>query len=120
MGTEDYTSKQVEGRIRPAEQVLIVGKAASQLLRLTINRQPGDPPGPDYGRLDGRAASPWSGMSGAVVTCKNSALVLGVVHSHNYTRDRESLTLTPLLALKDLSSEALRQKFYTALGIDEY
>jgi NTP-dependent ternary conflict system VMAP-like protein/trypsin-like peptidase len=118
MQVGNYTSKQVEGYIRPADQVPIVGKAASQLLKLTIDRKPGDPPVPRYGTLSEQSDSPWSGMSGAVVTCRNNAFVLGVVHSHNYTNDPDSLTLTPLLALKDLPPEK-QQEFYAALDITD-
>jgi vWA-MoxR associated protein C-terminal domain/Trypsin-like peptidase domain len=118
MQVGNYTSKQVVGRILPADQVPIVGKAASQLLKLTINWEQGDPPVPRYGALSEQADSLWSGMSGAVVTCRNNAFVLGVIHSHNYTNDPNSLTLTPLLALKDLRPEK-QQEFYVALGIDD-
>ena len=118
MQVGNYTSKQVYGRILPADQVPIVGKAASHLLKLTIKRKPGDPQVPGNGMLSEHADSPWSGMSGAVVTCRNNALVLGVIHSHNYTNDPDSLTLTPLLALKDLGPEKLGE-FCSALGIDD-
>jgi vWA-MoxR associated protein C-terminal domain len=116
MQAGNYTSKQVVGRVLPADQVSIVGKASSQLLKLTINWEPGDPLVPGYGALSEQADSPWAGMSGAVVTCRNNAFVLGVIHSHNYTNDPNSLTLTPLLALKDLPPPK-QQEFYAALGI---
>jgi hypothetical protein len=113
-----YESKQVEGFVRPAERIRMGrGGADGQLLRLTISWQDGDRrvPVPD-GQLDADLASPWGGMSGAAVTVGTA--VIGVIHSHNYFRDPNVLTVTPLLALTRLS-EAKQRQFCDALGIPD-
>jgi hypothetical protein len=114
-----YSTKQVEGFIRTADQVPTDGNAGNQLLRLTIKWQPSDPlvEVPE-GLLDQQDDSLWSGMSGAVVTCRDNTFVIGVVHSHNYTSDRNSLTLTPLLALRELHEDKQRA-FREALDITD-
>ena len=113
-----YESKQVEGFIRTAERVRMrrSGGADGQLLRLTIKWKAGDRRVPvPAGQLDGVPENPWGGMSGAVVTAPGMVLI-GVVHSHNHARDRNVLTVTPLLALTQLR-EAKRRQFCDALGI---
>ena len=114
-----YSSKQVEGVIRTADRVSMGSSAGGQLLRLTITWLSGDPsvtlpsglPTPEPDDL-------WSGMSGAVVTSGDNSLVIGVVHSHDQKNDRDSLTLTPLLALKGLPGDKQRE-FCDALGISD-
>jgi hypothetical protein len=116
--SRQYRTKQIEGFIRTADRVSMNhdGGVDGQLLRLTISWQPGDQqvPVPD-GQLDAQPTSPWGGMSGAVVTAPGQS-VIGVIHSHNYARDRDVLTVTPLLALARLP-EPKQREFYQALGI---
>jgi vWA-MoxR associated protein C-terminal domain len=112
-----YANKQIEGYIRTAERMPAGGKADGQLLRLSIEWQESDPrPEVPEGPL---ADSPWFGMSGAVVTCCDNKVVIGVVHSHNYVQDPNSLTVTPLIALEQLSDKGIQRKFFDALGIED-
>jgi len=115
-----YESKQVEGFIRTAERVRMrrSGGADGQLLRLTIKWKVSDRRvAVPAGQLDGVPENPWGGMSGAVVTTPG-VFVIGVVHSHNYARDPNVLTVTPLLALTRLP-EAKQRQFCAALGIPD-
>jgi vWA-MoxR associated protein C-terminal domain len=116
-----YESKQIEGFIRTADRVRmrqVGGGVDGQLLQLTIVWQDGDQRVPvPAGQLDEEPANPWGGMSGAVVTAPGP-VVIGVVHSHNYARNPEVLTVTPLLALTRLSEPKQRQ-FCDALGISD-
>ena len=106
---------QVEGFVRTADglRMLVDGGTDGQFLTLIGDRVPGDPDLPE-GRVDYGPGSPWAGMSGAVVVTRG--MVIGVIRSHHLAKGFQSLTVTPLTALKLLPA-AKYQEFCAALGI---
>jgi hypothetical protein len=108
---------QVEGFIRTGDdlRMLVAGGTDGQPLTLMGDRVPGQPDLPE-GTIDYGPGSPWAGMSGAVVVARG--LVIGVIHSHQLGKGFQSLTVTPLTALKLLPAEKY-QEFCAALGIGD-
>ena len=79
-----------------------IGQADSELLTLICDQLPGSPPPVPQGNL-AAPASPWGGMSGAVVLAEDPVLgdvIIGVIRSHNAAQGGQSLTMTPLTALR--------------------
>lgn len=108
---------QVEGFIRTGDdlRMLVVGGTDGQPLTLIGDRVPGHPDLPE-GTIDYGPGSQWAGMSGAVVVARG--MVIGVIHSHKLGNGFQSLTVTPLTALKLLPAERY-QEFCAALGIGD-
>jgi hypothetical protein len=107
-------SAQVDGWVPTAEgfESRASGLRAGWLT-LVGERIPGAPQIP-VGSLSETAPSPWGGMSGAAVVAGD--LVIGVVRSHNLASGGQSLTVTPLTAIGELSTE-LQHAFWQALGV---
>ena len=108
-------SAQVDGWLPTAEGLESTADAGLRAGWLTLvgDRIPGAPEIP-VGTLSETAPSPWGGMSGAVVIA--DALVVGVVRSHNMAAGGQSLTVTPVTAVDQLTGP-IRQRFWDALGV---
>ena len=109
---------QVTGFVRTADglHMLAAGGVDGQFLTLIGDRMPGEPDLPD-GEIDYGPGSPWAGMSGAVVVARG--MVIGVIRSHRLSKGFQSLTVTPLTALRLLPAGTCRE-FCTALGIEDF
>ncbi len=93
-------------------------QADSELLTLVCDQLPGSQPPIPAGSL-ATPASPWGGMSGAVVIAEDPVLgevIIGVVRSHNAAQGGQSLTMTPLTVLRRLAAGD-RRGFSAALGL---
>jgi hypothetical protein len=111
-------SRQVYGFIRPAdgihaggradgEWLTLVGEEASWGDALPDETAPSDGAGHIRGNL-------WAGMSGAAVV--KDDMVIGVVCRHYQAKGPESLTVTPLTALKLLPDDK-QEQFREVLGL---
>ena len=113
MDKKGRASAQVEGYVRTGEGLhMLADGADGEWLTLVGNRIPKVP----NGSLAPQPDSPWGGMSGAVVVCHD--MVIGVIRSHNLAKGPESLTVTPLTALKRLPAR-IRGEFCAGLGLGE-
>jgi hypothetical protein len=95
--------------------MLAAGGVDGQFLTLIGDRMPYEPDLPD-GEIDYGPGSPWAGMSGAVVIARG--MVIGVIRSHHLSKGFQSLTVTPLTALRLLPTDT-RQQFCAGLGIED-
>ena len=106
-------SRQVYGSIRPADGVHADGKADGAWLTLVGEKADwGDAPADEAATGDG--GNPWGGMSGAAVVKGN--MVIGVVSRYYAEKGPETLTVTPLTALKLLPG-VTQERFRAALGL---
>jgi hypothetical protein len=106
-------SRQVYGSIRPADGVHADGKADGAWLTLVGEKADwGDAPADEAATGDG--GNPWGGMSGAAVVKGN--MVIGVVSRYYAEKGPETLTVTPLTALK-LLPDGTKEQFRVALGL---
>lgn len=111
-------SRQVYGFIRPADGIHASGRADGEWLTLVGEEAswgdalPDDPDETAPG--DAGGGSLWAGMSGAAVI-KND-MVIGVVSRYYREKGPETLTVTPLTALRLLSAER-QEQFRAALGL---
>jgi hypothetical protein len=112
-------SAQVNGTIPTGEGLEQTADRGLQegFLTLVGNREPSVPPIHPGPVTEAGTASPWGGMSGAVVTCDSS--VIGVVRSVNLASGTQSLTVTPLTAIENLADQEQRKKFWDALGVPD-
>ena len=123
---EGRVSRQVFGFIRPADGVPADSRADGAWLTLVgetafWSDAPTDAESDwdsaaacDSAGADGTGASPWSGMSGAAVV--KDGMVIGVVSRYHPAKGPETLTVTPLSALR-LLPEGRQEEFCAALGL---
>jgi Trypsin len=111
-------SRQVNGFIRPADGVHASGRADGAWLTLVgeeaswSDALPGEISSGDSGDIG--TGNPWGGMSGAAVIKNN--MIIGVVCRHYQDKGSETLTITPLTALKLLPGDR-QERFREALGL---
>lgn len=112
-------SAQVDGTVPTAEglEQTADGGLRDGLLTLVGNREPAGPPIDPGPVTEAGTSLPWGGMSGAVVTADGA--VIGVVRSVNLAADNRSLTVTPLTAINALPDQALKRRFWDALGVSD-
>ena len=114
-------SRQVYGFIRPADGIHADGQADGEWLTLvgegaSWGDAPRDNPDDTWPGGEAGDGNLWSGMSGAAVI--KDGLVIGVVTRYYQEKGPETLTVTPLTALKLLPA-AKQAQFRAALGLDD-
>jgi len=109
-------SRQVYGYIRPADGVHAAGKADGAWLTLVGEESSWGDALPDEaaGLVAGDGGNPWGGMSGAALV--KDDMVIGVVSRYYQEKGPETLTVTPLTALKLLPASK-QGEFRAALGL---
>jgi hypothetical protein len=111
-------SRQVYGFISPADGVHASGRADGAWLTLVGERAswgdalPDEISSGDNGDIG--TGNPWGGMSGAAVIKDN--MIIGVVCRYYLEKGPETLTITPLTALKLLPGDR-QERFREALGL---
>jgi hypothetical protein len=109
-------SAQVDGAIPTGEGLeAVAGEGLKAgLLTLVGNRKPAT----EINRgavTEAGTSTPWGCMSGAVVVA--AGRVIGVVRSVNLAADGQSLTITPVTAIDDLTDDTRKKEFWDALRV---
>lgn len=107
---------QPQGSVPTAEGRLPTQEAQVELLSFKIHDgQVTGHPVPD-GPLDA-PTSVWAGMSGSAVLTADG-IVIGVVRSHAFSEGGQSLTITPLDAIRTLPQQTA-ELFWAAMGVND-
>ena len=119
---KQWLTAQIRGHVPSGDGVDpdTIDSADRESLTLICDQLPGNPPPIPQGNL-AAPASPWGGMSGAAVLAEDPVLgevIIGVIRSHNAALGGQSLSLTPLTALRQLAAGD-RQRFSAALGLGD-